>query len=390
MTTGGGRRIAVVGGSLAGVRVASVLRTEGYSGDLTIIGAEDETYDRPPLSKTYLSGEHGPAQLRLRGREVEADWMLGVTATGLDLDGQCVETDRDERVPFDAVVIATGSSPRRLPDFPVDGSRVVELRTLRDAQRLKAALRSGSRVVIIGSGFIGIELASTCSTLGCRVDLVAPEPPLARMGELVSAFASDLCASHGVTVRKRVALGVEHRDDSVEVLLDSGTSLSADIVIVAVGATPNVEWLRSAGLHDAAGVSCDGFGYVDGLSNVLAAGDVCTWPGPGGRQIRVEHWSNAIEQGTIVARQLLHGRGDGEPPVRVPSAWSDHFGTRMQSIGYPGLAEEAEIVEGSVADGRFGAAMYREGELVAAVGYGVPAVIAGFRGRLASQFSRTR
>jgi 3-phenylpropionate/trans-cinnamate dioxygenase ferredoxin reductase subunit len=380
-------RVVVAGASLAGLRAAERLRAEGFDGTLTIVGAEPHApYDRPPLSKELLAGTRQATDVALRVLpELGAEWILGDAATGLDLHARRLRTASGRELPFDGLVIATGSTARRLPALDPALPGVHELRTLDDALALRAALAGRPRVVLVGCGFIGVEVASTAVALGAEVEIVTLDPALCIAGPLVSGTAGAMLADHGVRVR--VGVGVERvlGDGRVEALvLTDGTRADADHVVVAAGAVPATGWLDGSGLELDGGVVCDAASAAAGAERVVAAGDVARWPNPvfGGLSMRVEHWTNAVEQGMAAARTLLHGSSPETAYRSVPGFWSEHFGTRLQSVGLPGLADRTEIVEGSVDDGRFVAAAYRDDALVGAVTYGNARGLAPFRAEL--------
>jgi len=381
------RRIVVVGASLAGLRAAEQLRADGHDGELTIVGAEAHApYDRPPLSKELLAGASGPDDVVLPVSDgLGAEWVLGDPAAALDVAGRRVRLASGRELGWDGLVIATGSAPRRLPALDPTLPAVHELRTIDDALRLREAFAGRPRVVLVGAGFIGVEVASTACALGLDVTVVTLDAPLAPAGPLASAAATDLLHAHAVPVlvgrRVERVLGAGRVES---LLLDDGTQLDADVVVVAVGASPCDGWLEGSGLTLAGGVVCDAACAAVGAQGVVAAGDVARWPNPlfGGALVRVEHWTNAVEQGVAAARTLLHGAGAATPYAALPSFWSDHFGTRLQSVGTPAVADRFELLEGSVPDARFAAAAWRGEQLVGAVAYGSPRALARLRGRV--------
>ncbi|WP_459550043.1 NAD(P)/FAD-dependent oxidoreductase [Nocardia sp. X0981] len=381
------QNIVVVGASLAGVRAAEALRREGFTGSLTIIGDEPEMpYDRPPLSKEILRGEFDTENVVLPVDEgLGAVWKLGSPASELDTTAQHVLTADGERVSYDGLVIATGSRARTLPVFETDSPNVHYVRTLAAAHRLAAALRSSTRLLIVGCGFIGIEVASSARSRGVEVTVCGIDPPVSPAGPLASARATQLLSDAGVL------LHIGHTVDSVEVVdnihhvsLSNGSRIAADHIVVAVGAHPNTEWLAGAVLDTSDGVLCDKSLRVAGSTNIVAAGDVVRWPNQafGGRLMRVEHWSNAVEQGQAAARTLLTGdAADGFGSI--PSFWSDHFDLRLQSVGLPRLANRFEIVAGDP-DERFCARAYLDDVLVGGVSYGLARPLASVRVELAA------
>jgi 3-phenylpropionate/trans-cinnamate dioxygenase ferredoxin reductase component len=406
--------VVVVGASLAGVRAAEELRAAGYAGRVTIVGDEPHApYDRPPLSKQVLAGSwpteraalHVSADGGLDGLDV--DLRLGVRATALDLAARTVtvrpatgegpdgDGGRGERggrggrggradgeaLAFDGLVIATGCAARRLPGTDgVAGLHV--LRTLADCDALRAALGAGARrVVVVGGGFIGAEVASTCRGLDVEVTLVEALPvPLGRvLGDDIGAVLADLHREHGVDVR--LGVGVEGFDTEPDptpggagarvraVRLADGSTVEADVVVVGIGVVPNTGWLEGSGLHLDNGVVCDATTLA--APGVVAAGDVARWPSTrAGGLVRVEHWDNAITMGQHAARRLLAelGRPGGavEAYDPVPWFWSDQYDRKLQLAGHPVGADEVRVVDGSTDERRF-VALYRRGDDLAAV-----------------------
>jgi NADPH-dependent 2,4-dienoyl-CoA reductase/sulfur reductase-like enzyme len=378
--------IVIVGASLAGVRAAETLRREGFGGRLTVLGEEPYApYDRPPLSKEILVGEMQVEDVALPvAPECEADWCLGERAVALDTERRAVLTAGGDEHAYDGLLIATGSAPRRIPGLEPDGARIVDVRTVDDALRLRELLVNASSVLIIGAGFIGIEVASAARTLGIDTTIVTLEPPVLPAGPLASSAAARLLEGNDVTLwQGRTVLSVMADGGQQIATLDDGTTLSADVIVVAVGARPRVEWLEGSGLDLHDGVLCDATLCAVGAEDIVAAGDVARWSNPlfGGRTMRIEHWSNAVEQGAAAARSLLAG-ADAEPFASLPSFWSDHFGVRLQSIGLPALADEFVVTAGHVDEGRFGAGAYRDGELVGGVAYGMPKALIALRAQL--------
>jgi 3-phenylpropionate/trans-cinnamate dioxygenase ferredoxin reductase component len=370
------RRAVVVGASLGGLRAAESLRRGGYDGVLTIIGAERHLpYDRPPLSKQILTGKAGPDDLALRlDADLDAEWQLGIEATGLDLDRRLVQVATGDDVPFDVLVIATGAHPRTLLGA-APGPGVHHLRTLEDAIALRDDLGVASRAVVVGAGFIGLEVAASARTLGIDVTVVEALPvPLERaVGARMGAVLADLHRRHQVDVRLGVGVAGLVGTDRVEgVRLADGAVVPAEVVVVGVGVAPATAWLDRSGVDLSDGVLCDDRlrVLVDGQPrpDVVAVGDVTRWRHPGyGRSVRVEHWTNAAEQGEAAARTLL--KGEGAPPFApTPYFWSDQFGVKIQFVGETLAGDEVAVLEGDPAEDRFVAAYGREGRLVAALG----------------------
>lgn len=379
-------RVLVVGASLAGLRAAEALRAEGFSGALTIVGDEPRRpYDRPPLSKELLAGAQSADEVALRGaEELEAEWLLGDAAVALDAGRRVLTLASGRELPYDGLVIATGSAPRRLPAFDVALPNVLELRTLDDAQALRAAVTApGARLLIVGAGFVGVEVAATARALGAEVTIVSLEAPLAVAGEAVSQTASAMLAEHGVTTLIGRTVAETVAGDRFEAaILDDRTRIDADVVVVAVGATPCTAWLEGSGLTLDNGVVCDATLAAVGVEGVVAAGDVARWPNPtfGGMPMRIEHWTNAVEGGVHAARTLL---GEQAGYAAVPSVWSDHFGVRLQTVGLPAQADRIELVDGSLEERRFCCAAYRDGRLIGALAYSMPKALVRYRIRLA-------
>lgn len=382
------RRIVVVGASLAGLRAAEALRDEGFEGTLTVVGAEPHLpYDRPPLSKTVLLGEAGAEEVALRVADhVGAEWVLGDAARALDLERRVVTTEGGNEVPFDGLVVATGSVPRRLRGLDVERDGVFELRTLDDALALRSALRAASKLILVGSGFIGVEVASSARALGVEVEVVSLDPPLAVAGAVVSDVCRAMLVDNGVSLHLGRSVAEVVGADRVEgVVLDDGARIDGDVLVVAVGARPYVDWLEGSGLVLDDGVVCDASLAAIGVDGVVAAGDVARWPNPlfGPAPMRIEHWTNAVEQGGAAARTLLRGSSPETAFASVPSFWSDHLGTRLQSVGLPLAGDRTEIVAGSLEERQFVAASYLGDALVGATTYGMVRALTPYRIALA-------
>jgi NADPH-dependent 2,4-dienoyl-CoA reductase/sulfur reductase-like enzyme len=406
--------VLVVGASLAGVRSAEALRRHGHDGPIIIVGAEPHRpYDRPPLSKQVLAGSMDAALTALRVDDsLNAEWRLSTRAVALDLDRRVVTVSRVpdgsdrpgwaaqaggdmgagrpgdlEEVAFDGLVVATGAHPRLLPGLP-DLAGVHVLRTLDDAVALRRALDGQPRVAVVGAGFIGSEVAATCHARGLEVTVVEALPvPLVRaLGEEIGRRCARLHTDHGVGLRLGVGVAGLAGTSRVEgVRLADGSVVPADLVVIGVGVAPTTAWLEGSGLDLADGVVCDRWcrALARGrpVPDVVAAGDVARWDHPVfAEAVRVEHWTNAVEQGGAAAVTLLEGAG---APVfgPVPYFWSDQYGTKIQFVGRTG--PEVRVVEGSLADDRFVAAYGRDGRLVGAVTFNRPARAMAFRSMIA-------
>lgn len=355
------RTVTVVGASLAGLHAARGLRDQGYDGRLVIVGEErHRPYDRPPLSKQFLTGEGEPGgglgPLALTDpddeAELDAEWLLGVRADRLDPASGAVGLADGRTLRTDGVVIATGAAPRTLRATALPG--VHTLRTLDDARRLRAELRAGAaRVVVIGAGFIGAEVASSCAALGLDVTVVeaAPLPLVPQLGERMAKACAALHAAHGVSLLCGTGVATLRGTDRVTgVELADGRVLPADVVVVGVGVRPVTGWLEGSGLALDDGVLCDE-GCATALPGVVAVGDVARLARPGtGGTVRAEHWTSAAEQGAVAARNLLAG-ATVEPFGALPYFWSDQYGARIQFAGRREPGDTVRIVEGNPDEG---------------------------------------
>lgn len=414
------KTIAVVGASLAGLSAARALRTAGFDGRLIVIGEEKhDPYDRPPLSKDFLAGRQEPADLSLSipgDADLGLQWRLGERAVGLRVaGGYAIELDGGELVPCDGVVIATGARARQLPGVEVDGgptavgagtgdgagdSRlrgVHTLRTLDDALALRAELIPGTRLVVVGGGFIGAEIASTARELGVLVTLVeASTTALAGpLGEELGAVFAALHVARGVEVLTGVGvaglIGVP-RDRVCGVRLADRRELPADVVLVGIGSIPNTEWLAGSGIVGAgpdgdlrSGVLITEAGATN-LPGVVATGDcAATHSRFAGRVVRYEHWTNALHHPSLAAATLLGVPAPKQPSTAaVPYFWSDQYGLRLQFAGHYHPGDVVEIVEGDVETHSFVAVYRRDGEPVAVLSIGQPKVFGRWRKQLAA------
>jgi NADPH-dependent 2,4-dienoyl-CoA reductase/sulfur reductase-like enzyme len=362
--------VVVVGASLAGLRAAQGLRREGFVGPLVLVGAERHLpYDRPPLSKQVLAGTWEPDQTTLSEQgaldDLGIDARLGHRAVSLDAAGRRVELDDGTSLAADGVVIATGATPRR-----IDADQgVMVLRTIEDSLALRervGAVGEGCRLVVIGAGFIGSEVASTCSNLGCEVTVIETLPvPLApALGVVVGGAMGALHGRHGVALKTNTSIeSVVRRPDGVTAVeLTDGTTLAADVVVAGIGVVPEVSWLEGSGLTLENGVVCDaGLFAADG---VVAAGDLARFT-LGGEPVRIEHWQMAADMGAAAAIGLLAGRAAAPAFVPVPYFWSDQYGEKIQVLGHPSPDDEVVVVDGTLEE-RF-VALYRRGDALSAV-----------------------
>jgi 3-phenylpropionate/trans-cinnamate dioxygenase ferredoxin reductase subunit len=380
-TTG---RIVIVGASLAGLRAAEALRDEGFSGKLTIIGDEPhEPYDRPPLSKQVLKGWVPAGNTKLpRLREVDADWRLGVAATGLDRVNKVVKLANGDQVPYDRLLIATGVRSR--PWFNKEEAKLEGLFTIRtcdDAGRLQEALKAKpKRVLIIGAGFIGSEMASVCRELGLEVTVAerASAPLIGALGGVIGKVAAEMQRDAGVDLRTGVSVEKLEGDDAGHVRrakISDGTTLEADVVVASLGSIRNVEWLEGAGLASGFwGVGCDAGCRAFDINGVVTdsifvAGDVARQP-----QVlyeyqfmSAEHWDNAVIGARVAAHNMVSLEPDRKPHLLVPQFWSGQFGVNIKGVGVQSFGDQVVITQGSVKDRRFAAAYGKRGRIVGAV-----------------------
>ncbi|WP_232668493.1 NAD(P)/FAD-dependent oxidoreductase [Pseudonocardia sp. TRM90224] len=352
------RAVTVVGGSLAGLTATRALRDQGFDGRIVVVGDELHTpYDRPPLSKEFLAGTQSVDDLALttpEDTELAAEWRLGRRATALDAAERTVVLDDGERIVADAVVLATGARARPLPGPMPAGVHV--LRTLDDAVALRADLVPGARLVVVGAGFIGSEVASTAAGLGLDVDFVANGAvPLERaLGADVGRFCAGLHAAAGVRLHTGCGVaGVVGSDRVTAVRLTDGRELPADVVVVGIGALPNVEWLAGSGLALDDGVVTDSAGATS-LPSVVAVGDCAnSHRSYTGGMLRLEHWTNAVQQPVGAVAALLGRVHTPAPHHEVPYFWSDQYGHRVQFAGHRTPDCQVEIVEGDPAAADF-------------------------------------
>ena len=387
----------VIGGaSLAGLHAAEALRAEGFAGRLTIIGDEAHPpYDRPPLSKTVLTGWVPADSITLPSTcSLEAEWRLGVPATRLDPGHREVELATGERVAFDRLLIATGTRARPWPDrrqAALDG--VYALRTRDDGARLRERLAARpKRVLVIGAGFTGSEVASVCRELGLAVTVAerSATPLAGALGAAAGSVMAHIQRAHGVDLRCNVTV-MELSGDADGRLrrarLSDGDTLDVDVAVVALGAVRNTEWLADSGLAaDARGVVCDGACRAfdrDGVvtDDIFVAGDVARWPHPlfDHQLLAVEHWGNAVEQARTAAHNMICPPAERRAHKPLPVFWSNQFGLDIKSIGLPAMGDQITITQGSVAERRLVAVYGHRGRLVAAVSVDMPRALEGYR-----------
>src|SRR6056297_381855 len=351
--------VVVVGAGLSALRTAESLRRNGYNGPIRVIGEEKHLpYNRPPLSKQALSGGIEPDELAFphRASISDVEWTLGVEVVSSDFRSRTLTTDDGATISFGALVIASGIRPRRLPiPGPQDGR--VLLRTIEDAHHLRNRLSAGVRLVILGSGFIGCEVAATARGLGCEVDIVSldSEPMIRPLGADLGAGMREHHEQHGVRFHLgRTITEFTGANQVSGALLDDGTHLEADLVLEAVGSVANTEWLEGNGLDLSNGVLTDGYlSVVDSPVPAVSVGDVARHPNAlfPGETMRIEHWNMPTDMGkragSTLASLIAGEPVAGKPFDSLPSFWSDQYDQNLQSFGIPGAATGYEIVEGS-------------------------------------------
>lgn len=399
-------RVVVVGGSLGGLRTAEGLRRAGWSGELVVVGGETHLpYNRPPLSKEVLAGQvsHEAVAFPLRSTLEDVTWRLGTPAESVDLRAQVVTLADGARLSYDGLIVATGLRPRRL-DVPGPGPERAAgrhaIRTLDDAAALRAQLVPGARVVVLGAGFIGCEVAATARGLGCEVSAVAVDdyPMVRPLGPLLGAEMKRRHEAHGVTFRLGVGVaGFEGTDRVTGVVLASGEVLPADVVVEAISSHCNVEWLSGNHLDLADGVLCDSLLRAvgeDGVSvdGVHVVGDLARFANPLFDDVprRVEHWNIPTETARRASGALAaHLSGEGydavaaTPFAPLPAFWSDQYDLRLQSFGAPSLADAdgVRVFEGELGD-EVVVGYHRGSDLVGVVGIGMLARVMAYRARI--------
>jgi 3-phenylpropionate/trans-cinnamate dioxygenase ferredoxin reductase subunit len=332
----------ILGASLAGAKAAETLRTEGFEGRVVLLGEEQvRPYERPPLSKDYLRGEVGRDAAFVHDASFyeknDIDLRLSTRATSLDTKDRVVGLASGEAIGYDALLIATGAVPRRLEVPGAELQGVHYLRQLDDSDRIREAIRGAGRVVVVGAGWIGCEVAASARQMGAEVAMVATSRvPLGHaIGPQLGEFYRDVHVDHGVEMHLETSIGALQGDGSVsEVELSDGTTLSADVVVAGLGVTPRVELAESAGLTLDNGVRTTEH-LAASAPGVFAAGDVANaWHPVLHRNVRLEHWSSALNQGPVAARNML---GRPTPYVKIPYFYSDQYDIGME---YSGLATE--------------------------------------------------
>jgi NADPH-dependent 2,4-dienoyl-CoA reductase/sulfur reductase-like enzyme len=369
------KHVVIVGAGVAGTSAAEALRGEGYDGALTIIGDERHSpYHRPPLSKKLLTGQIHRVGVDLAPRlDVDARVLRGASARRLDMSSRTValrDGDEDMSVEFDGLVVASGAVPRSWPGGPVPEG-VSLLRTVDDCLAIRERLKSRPRVVVIGGGFIGAEVAASCRSMGLEVTVIEKSsgPMLSALGKEMAQCWAELHRGHGVDLRVDVGVEAFIGNGQVEgVRLSDGSQVPADLVVIGLGVTPAVDWLGDSGLRVDGGVVCDATGAVEGGDGVVAAGDVARWWHPLYEQhLRIEHWDHASRQGMAAARTLLAGPENAEPYDEVPYFWSDQYDVKLQTLGVTTDYDDFAFIDGDPRQWRFDAAYGRGGRTIAVV-----------------------
>lgn len=390
------RNVLVVGGGLAGFRFSQALREAGYDGKLTVVCDEEHRpYDRPPLSKQLLAGTYTEAQCVLPGDVADVDWIFGRRAARLDRSRQVVVLDDDREVEYDGLLIATGRRARPWAG-PLPATGVHTLRDLADTAAFRGSLATDAKVVIIGAGFIGCEVAATLRGESVDVTVVDVAPhPMPVMGAEVGARAARIHASHGVKFRLGHGVAAIEGEERVSgVLLDNGERLDATTVLVAVGSVPNSEWFADAGLMmdrgvvvcDATCAVLDAGGVV--VRNVVAAGDIAAWPHHHGEgAVCIEHWSNARDMADLAAKNLLlepHERAPMASLASVPTFWSDQYNVKIKSAGFLRAADRWTILAEDPDKPSLLVEGHRGDELVGAVAFNMNRSMINYHRQLAA------
>ena len=361
----------IVGANLAGGRAAQALRKEGFDGRLILIGAEpDPPYERPPLSKEYLRGESAREKLFIVPPaffdENDIELRLGEEAKRIDAQERAVELDSGERVSFDALLLATGGRARALPIPGVDLEGVYYLRHVGDSESIAAELQEGRRLVVIGAGFIGSEVAASARMKGLDVTMleIAPVPLERALGRELGGIFAEIHRDHGIDLR--TSEGVERFEGAQRVervIATSGAAIDCDLVVIGVGIIPNTEIAEGAGISVNNGIVVDEYCRTD-VNGIFAAGDVANFYSPIlDERLRIEHWANAQSQGRAAALNML---GRKEPYNEVPWFWSDQYDLNMQLVGHAPSWDEV-VFRGSVSERAFTAFYLKDGRLRAAL-----------------------
>jgi NADPH-dependent 2,4-dienoyl-CoA reductase/sulfur reductase-like enzyme len=359
-------RVVIVGASVGGLKTAQALRSEGFEGEIVLVDLESHpTYDKPPLSKKYLTGETARHEIELlteeETRAIGASTVFGSPAASLDTGGRIVTLEDGTALSYDTLVIATGSRARQSPWG--EGEHIHLLRTSADAERLRTELERARHLVVIGAGFIGGEAAATAIKAGVRVSMIDPFPaPMSRVlnAEVGEIFARKYAQEGVEEYFGRTVEGVEQTSDGVRVALDGGQVIDADAALVGIGAVVNTDWLDGSGVELDNGVVCDSALRAVGHPEIFAVGDIARWASAARSvSLRLEHWTNAVDQARVVARNIVRPH-DPEDYETTEYVWSDQYDWKIQVVGRTG--SEDIVVIGSEADERFAVLYSDDGE----------------------------
>lgn len=376
--------LAIVGASLAGLSAARAARAQGFTGRLVIIGDEEHRpYDRPPLSKDFLLGTITAEDLSLETEtdDLDAEWLLGAGAVSLDASTKTIGLADGRTVQADGIVIATGARARQLPAL-AGLSNVFSLRTLADAQSLAPELVPGSKMAVIGAGFVGAEVASSAASRGMDVTLVdtKPVPFAAQLGTEMGSVVGGLHTAKGVRLISSAVIEDFYSGEGnvTGLRLADGTFVAADVVVVGIGAEPNVEWLAGSGVEVDGGVLCDAMGRTN-VPGIVAVGDCAAWfDAAVDRHRRVEHWTGALERASLAVQALLDDEAPAQP-LKPPYFWSDQHGVKIQFAGHSAGYDRMEVEAGDAAEHSLLAVYYREDVPVAVLGMNQPRLFTKWR-----------
>jgi NADPH-dependent 2,4-dienoyl-CoA reductase/sulfur reductase-like enzyme len=388
------KTLAIVGASLAGLSAARAARAQGFSGRLVIIGDEHHRpYDRPPLSKDFLLGTITAEDLFLETDDdgLNAEWLLGGGAIGLDSATRTIHLDDGRTVAADGIVIATGARARQIPAL-AGLDNVFYLRTMADAQGLTPTLVAGARMIVIGAGFIGAEVASAAASRGMEVTMInsGPVPFSAQLGQDMGSVVANLHEANGVNLICGAGIDEFHSTaNSVSGLrLADDRELAADVVVVGIGAEPNVEWLAGSGVEVDGGVLCDAMGRTN-VPGIVAVGDCAAWfDAAVDKHRRVEHWTGALERAALAVQALLDSDSAAQP-LKPPYFWSDQHGVKIQFAGHSAGHDRVEIETGDPQEHNFLAVYYRGEDAVAVLGMNQPRLFTRWRRSLAAPALRS-
>jgi NADPH-dependent 2,4-dienoyl-CoA reductase/sulfur reductase-like enzyme len=381
--------VIIVGASMGGLRAAEALRRFGYAGAITVIGEESHApYNRPPLSKEVLAAEvsHEAVAFPQRDSTADVNWLLGTRVDSADLEHCTVTDSNGETHPYSTLIIATGLRPRRLQVTNSELSGRHAVRTLDDAIALRSDLKPGAKVVVLGAGFIGCEVAATARKLGCEVTVVAPgvHPMIRPLGIELARELERRHEAMGVEFRMKTAVTDLVGTKRVEgVVLDSGETLACDVLVEAIGSHPNTEWLEGNDLDLSDGVLADNDLHAvkaDGASwsNVFVIGDVARFANPLFDDVarRVEHWNIPTDTAKRVA-QVFNRVAEG-PFAPIPSFWSDQYDMHILAYGLLALADEVKLIAGEL-EGECVFGYYRGGKMVGVCGIGMRTTVMSYR-----------